>query len=209
MSIETRIDGPDQALCRLILAHGAGQGMDSSFMQGIVEQLAELEIQVLRFNFPYMQRALASGQRRPPDREPTLRSSWQQVIEQVRTNHAGPLFIGGKSLGGRIASLLADTHQVNGLVCLGYPFHPPGKPQQLRTQHLIDLRTPTLICQGERDTFGSREEVKDYRLSPRIRFHWLADGDHSFKPRKQSGISQTTNLRAAAEAVSSFLQSLL
>ena len=96
------------------------------------------------------------------------------------------LLIGGKSLGGRIASLVADETEVAGLVCLGYPFHPTGKPEQLRIEHLKSIHTTTLIVQGERDPFGNRQEVAGYKLSKHIRVHWLPDGDHSFKPRKAS-----------------------
>jgi hypothetical protein len=204
--IETLHDGPALAHSKLILAHGAGQGMDSPFMQHIAHAIGAGGIQVVRFNFPYMVKRLESGRQRPPDREPVLQAHWRAVIEQIRSSHPGPLVIGGKSLGGRIASLLADVLQVDGLVCLGYPFHPPGKPQRLRTQHLAELQTPTLICQGERDSFGRREEILGYSLSPRIRFHWVSDGDHSFKPRKSSDASLEGNLNAAAAAVLSFIQ---
>jgi predicted alpha/beta-hydrolase family hydrolase len=93
-------------------------------------------------------------------------------------------------MGGRMASLVADEVGVRGLVCLGYPFHPPGQPEKTRTAHLADLRTPTLIVQGTRDTLGSQEDVAGYALSPQIRLVWLADGDHSFKPRKSSAVRE-------------------
>ncbi|MGD8587794.1 MAG: dienelactone hydrolase family protein [Chromatiales bacterium] len=208
MPIELRRDGPTTAACRLILAHGAGQDMDAPFMRDITQRVAGSRLQVIRFNFPYMVKRLETGRQRPPDRQPVLLAHWRRVIEQVRAEHSGPLFIGGKSLGGRMASLLADEQQVAGLVCLGYPFHPPGKPQRLRTEHLLALQTPTLICQGERDGFGNRQEVSDYRLPPNIRLHWLRDGDHSFKPRKASGLSLSDNLEAAATAVLDFIRRL-
>ncbi len=115
------------------------------------------------------------------------------------------LVIGGKSLGGRIASMVADEAGVRGLVCLGYPFHPPGKPEQLRTEHLQMLRTPALIVQGTRDALGSREEVAGYRLSPSIRIAWIEEGDHSFKPRKSSGRTEAQNLSEAIARVREFL----
>lgn len=118
---------------------------------------------------------------------------------------AGPIYIGGKSMGGRMASLVADELGVAGLICLGYPFHPPGKPDKLRTAHLAGLQTPTLICQGERDTFGQRAEVAGYDLSSAINFEWLPDGDHSFKPRKRSGFTEADNLAAAAAACAAFI----
>ncbi len=205
MTIELLSDGPDSAESRLILAHGAGQGMDSPFMAEIARLLAGPELQVIRFNFPYMQTQTLSGRKRPPDREPNLLESWLEVVSQVRRDRAGRLIIGGKSMGGRMASLLADELQVDALICLGYPFHPPGKPERLRTAHLCELRTPTLICQGERDSFGRRDEVSEYSLSAKIRFHWLADGDHSFKPRKASGLTLEQNLRSAARAIQDFI----
>jgi len=207
--IELLRDGPANPPCRLILAHGAGQDKDSPFMHDIAQRIAAGGIQVIRFDFPYMQQRLATGRPRPPDRQPLLLTYWRQVLEQVRAEHAGPLCIGGKSLGGRMASLLADDQRVAGLICLGYPFHPPGKPERLRTDHLHRLQTPTLICQGERDSFGNRAEVGGYRLSPSIRLHWLHDGDHSFKPRKASGIVLEDNLAAAAAAVLSFIRGVI
>ncbi|HSG39062.1 MAG TPA: alpha/beta family hydrolase, partial [Thermoanaerobaculia bacterium] len=116
--------------------------------------------------------------------------------------------IGGKSMGGRMASLVADEAGVRGLVCLGYPFHPPGQLEKLRTAHLKDLRTPALIVQGTRDPFGTREEVAGYELSPKIRIAWMEDGDHSLKPRKSSGRTEAGNLAAAVEEVAGFVRTL-
>ncbi|MDJ0805786.1 MAG: dienelactone hydrolase family protein [Gammaproteobacteria bacterium] len=206
MTIETLCDGPNAADTKLILAHGAGQGMDSPFLAQIAERVAAHRHQVVRFNFPYMQTQVLTGKRRPPDREPKLLDSWRKIVNRVRRQHSGKLLIGGKSMGGRMASLLADELQVDGLICLGYPFHPPGKPERLRTKHLAGLQTPTLICQGERDTFGKREEVAHYSLSEKIQLYWLIDGDHSFKPRKASGIDLQHNLDAAAEAILNFIR---
>ena len=104
--------------------------------------------------------------------------------------------------------MIADAKRVAGLVCLGYPFHPPGKPERLRTQHLEALETPTLIVQGARDSFGTAEEVASYSLSPSIEVVWMEDGDHSFKPRKRSGRTHDDNLRAAADAIVTFAQGL-
>ena len=209
MTIELRTEGPANTTCRLILAHGAGQDMDSLFMQDIAQRIGTGGVQVIRFNFPYMVKRLEDGRQRPPDRQPVLLEHWRRVIEQVRAEHAGPLCIGGKSLGGRMASLLADEQQVNALICLGYPFHPPGKPERLRIEHLGKLQTPTLICQGERDSFGNQDEVANYRLPSSIRMHWLSDGDHSFKPRKASGLSLADNLASAASAVLDFVRRLV
>ncbi len=200
------IDGPADAPCHLILAHGAGQGADSLFMSTVAHGLAAARLRVVRFSFPYMVRSEIEGRRRPPDREPILIETWLRVIAEQRGPHgAGKrLVIGGKSMGGRIASLIADEAGVDGLVCLGYPFHPPGRPERRRVAHLSGLRTPTLICQGERDPFGSREEVARYDLSPSIEIVWIADGEHSFKPRRVSGLTPEQNLSTAADAVVSF-----
>lgn len=205
MPIEILIDGPQRADTQLILAHGAGQGMDSPFMTQVARQLSKGGLGVIRFNFPYMQESVITGKKRPPEREPKLLEHWRKIINDVRSTHSGRLWIGGKSMGGRMASLIADELQVDGLVCLGYPFHPPGKPQRLRTQHLVELQTPSLICQGERDTFGKHEEIKNYILSPHINFHWVKDGDHSFKPRKASGLTLEQNLASACKAVLDFI----
>jgi predicted alpha/beta-hydrolase family hydrolase len=200
------IDGPADARHHLILAHGAGQGADSPFMSAVAHALAASGLRVVRFSFTYMVRSEVEGRRRPPDREPTLIETWLRVIAEQRASHgAGKrLLIGGKSMGGRIASLIADEAGVDGLVCLGYPFHPPGRPERTRVAHLSGLRTPTLICQGERDPFGSREEVARYDLSPSIETVWIADGEHSFKPPRASGLTPEQNLGMAADAVVSF-----
>ena len=115
-------------------------------------------------------------------------------------------------MGGRVASLVADElygeKEISGLVCLGYPFHPPGKPEALRTAHLEHLRTPALIVQGERDPFGSRAEVEALKLSPAIRFAWAGDGDHDLGPRGGSGFTRAGNLAAAADAIAAFATAL-
>ncbi len=204
------IDGKSNTGRMLLLAHGAGQGMASPFLDTIAGGAAEQGFRVIRFNFPYMVKSLKSAKKSPPDREPVLLDTWRSVIQWFVTEGVAPnrLVIGGKSMGGRMASLIADEQGVGGLVCLGYPFHPPGRPEKTRTAHLEAIRAPTLICQGERDTFGRPEEVAGYRLSDRIRIQWIPDGDHSFKPRKASGLDQATNLRSAIEATVKFIEGL-
>jgi hypothetical protein len=191
----------DAARATLILAHGAGGRMNSPFLSVIAERLAENGIRVVRFEFPYLRE-----RRRAPDSPAVLMDTWRAVIE--RHGGGSQAVIGGKSLGGRIASMIADDAGARGLVCLGYPFHPPGKPQQLRTAHLEKLRTPTLIVQGERDPFGTPGDVTSYKLSPSIRIEWLPDGDHSFKPRKQSGHTEKDHLARAVSLVADFLSTL-
>jgi hypothetical protein len=179
--------------------------MDSPFMAAFAEGLAARGYRVARFEFPYMAKRRHSGRKRPPDRANVLLDAWRAVIAEL-----GPerLVIGGKSLGGRIASMIADEAGVRGLACLGYPFHPPGRPENPRTDHLRHLRTPTLILQGARDPFGPPGEVDGYELSSAIRVHWLEDGDHGFKPRKASGRSERQNWDEAIEAVAAFVADL-
>ncbi len=200
-------DGSKDASITLVLAHGAGAPMNSTFMNVVARGVAGDGIRVARFEFPYMRERRPGGPRRAPDPGPVLKQSWLAAI--ARLGGAERLMIGGKSLGGRIASMVADEAGVRGLVCLGYPFHPPGKPERLRTKHLETLRTPALIVQGTRDALGSREDVAGYRLSTSIRIAWIEDGDHSFKPRKSSGQTEAQNLSQAIVRVQEFLSSIV
>jgi uncharacterized protein len=194
--------GPKQGV-PLVLAHGAGAAMDHSWMEALAAALAEREVHLVRFEFPYMA-ARREGRRPPPDRPSVTAATWHEVIAEL--GGGDHVVIGGKSFGGRMASLVADAEHVRGLVCLGYPFHPSGKPQQLRTEHLATLRTPTLILQGERDAFGSREEVEGYALSDAIDVRWFADSDHSLQPRKASGRTLAGNLASASAAIAEFMR---
>jgi predicted alpha/beta-hydrolase family hydrolase len=203
-------DGPPDGPL-LVLAHGAGAPMDSPFLATMAASLAERGLRVARFEFPYMRARRESGGRKAPDREPELRRAWLQAIDELRSGAEGDaaVWIGGKSLGGRVASLIADQAGVRGLVCLGYPFRPPGAVPAVavkRTAHLRDLRTPALIVQGTRDAFGGPAEVSGYTLAAGIRVHWIEDGDHSLKPRKSSGRTETQNLAEAVAAVAAFVQ---
>lgn len=199
-------DGPEDASVTLLLAHGAGAPMDSTSMTAVARALASTGLRVARFEFGYMA-ARRSGQRKPPPRADTLVPEYEAAIAGLGVESR--LIIGGKSMGGRVASMAADSllaqGRIAGLLCLGYPFHPPGKPEQLRTRHLAALATPTLICQGTRDEFGTREEVAQYALSDRIEFLWLEDGDHDLKARKSiSGFSAADHLRTLANTVSAW-----
>ncbi len=202
--MEFLFDGPADAPLTLVLAHGAGAPMDSPFMAAFAEGVAAHGVRVARFEFPYMQKRRADGKRRPPDRGPALLDHYRAVIEAL--GGGARLVIGGKSMGGRMASLIADEAGVAGLVCLGYPFHPPGRPEKTRTAHLESLRTPTLIVQGTRDALGSRDDVAGYALSDAIALAWLEDGDHSFKPRKASGLTEAENWASGIAAVAAFLE---
>jgi len=199
---ELLCDGPSDAERTIVLAHGAGRGWDSPSLVAIAEGLVRAGHRVVRFEFPYMVRRREDGTRRPPDRQPVLLETWRAVIEAL-----GPdgLVIGGKSMGGRMASLVADECGVAGLVCLGYPFHPPAKPEKLRTEHLAGLFTPTLIVQGDRDRFGTPGEVASYRLSEKIRVHWMPDGDHDLVPRKKSGRTAEENWAEAVDVILGFI----
>jgi predicted alpha/beta-hydrolase family hydrolase len=199
------IDGPSDAAHTLVLAHGAGGAMDTPWMTTIARGIAAHGLRVVRFEFPYMAARRTGGKRGAPDKQPVLLQAWRDVVAELG---GGPsLAIGGKSLGGRMASMVADELHVRALVCFGYPFHPPGKPEQLRTAHLRDLHTPALVIQGERDPFGTREEVARYELSPSIAIEWMPDGDHSLKPRKRAGVTESQQLAHACELAVRFVVS--
>ncbi|UPR29277.1 alpha/beta fold hydrolase [Vibrio crassostreae] len=199
------IDGEDNPIT-FIFAHGAGAGMDHEFMQSVAKGLAFKGIRVIRFNFPYMIKRAEDGKRRPPDRAPKLLEAYQEIIEQV---DADKLVIGGKSMGGRMASHLSELDKVAAMACLGFPFHPPGKPEKYKGEHLAELAKPCLILQGERDTFGKREEFADFDLSESIRVEFIPDGDHSFKPRKSSGYTEQQNIALTVEKLSAFIKEVL
>ena len=200
---EMIVNGPDDAVWTLILAHGAGALMDSEFMNTFAENIACPEICVVRFEFEYMRARRRDGRKRPPEPLPVLMEAWQKVIAQFKERER--IAIGGKSMGGRVASLIADSCEVQRLVCLGYPFHPPGRPEATRTEHLEAMETQALFVQGTRDTFGSKDEILSYPLSDKIKFHWLEDGDHDFRPRKKSGLTKAQNWSDGIEAVRFFL----
>lgn len=194
-------DGPETAPTTILLAHGAGAPMDTPAMTAIATALATAKFRVARFEFAYMAQRRTSGTRKPPPRAETLIPEYAAAVAGLGMS---PLIIGGKSMGGRVASLLADdlhaTDRIAGLLCIGYPFHPPDKPGQTRTEHLARLCTPALICQGSRDPFGTQEDVASYDLSDRIEILWLEDGDHDLKPRKRAtGLTAADHLRTLAE----------
>lgn len=197
-------NGPKKAKSVLLLAHGAGAPMDSDWMNELANGLERSDLLIVRFEFPYMQEFRSSGKKRPPDTQKKLIECWSSVIK----DHIqfGKIYISGKSMGGRVASLVADENKVNGLICFGFPFHAPGKEAGDRIKHLKSLKTKTLIIQGDRDPFGTKEEVPQYELSNKIRVHWLPDGDHSFKPRKKSGHTMDENLQKCIDQVHKFIK---
>jgi predicted alpha/beta-hydrolase family hydrolase len=199
------VDGPEVTQATFLFAHGAGAPMDSTFMNRVARGIAARGIRVVRFEFPYMTKRRREGRRGAPDREPVLRERWTGMVE--RFGGGSRVAVGGKSLGGRIASMIADEVGARALVCFGYPFHPPGQPSKLRTKHLETLGTPALILQGTRDAFGGRDEVAGYGLSPAIRVEWLEGGDHSLKPSASSGRTEAENLERAISLAADFLLS--
>ncbi|WP_301181310.1 alpha/beta fold hydrolase [Thalassolituus sp. UBA3500] len=204
----TIINGKE-GLPTLILAHGAGADLSSEFMTDMAGRIATHGVRVVRFNFPYMIKRAQDGKKRPPDRAPKLIDAYSDLIEALNT----PCVIGGKSMGGRIASMLANGSdvpaQVQGCIALGYPFHPPGKPDNLRTEHLLRLTTPTLIAQGTRDAMGTKEEVLGCGLDKTLELVWLEDGNHDLKPRKASGFTHDAHLEATAKHVADFVKRCL
>lgn len=208
--VTLQVDGPAAADRCLILAHGAGAAMDSPFMAAMAEGIAATGIRVVRFEFPYMA-ARREGRRPPPDRMPVLQAVYADVVTEVHRRF-GPrvLVIGGKSMGGRVAVMMAGATGADAAVALGYPFHPAGRPglDALRTGVVEAVTRPTLICQGERDALGDRAFIGGLTLSPAVQVAWLGDGDHSFKPRRASGLTEAGNWRVAIKAVAGFVAAL-
>ena len=204
-SIPLLHDGPSDGPV-LLLAHGAGAPMDSGFMTEMAGLLAGFDIHVVRFEFAYMRARRADGKRRPPPRLPGLIEEFRQVIARFSDT---PVFVGGKSMGGRVASMIAADPQggddIAGLVCLGYPFHPPGKPDTVRTSHLPAITCPALIVQGERDPFGNADDVSAYDLPAGMQVFWSAFGNHDLAPPKKSGLTAQENWSAAATAIADFI----
>jgi predicted alpha/beta-hydrolase family hydrolase len=201
------VERAQRPFARFLFAHGAGAPMDSSFMQEMAATLAQCGVEVVRFEFPYMSSRRTDGRRRPPDRAEKLLAHWGELIGQYADEEL-PLFIGGKSMGGRMATLWAAEHYVErcrGVVCFGYPFHPAGKPEKLRIQHLSNCQAPVLVIQGERDPLGSCVEVAAYDLDQSIQLQWLAAADHDLKPLRSSGHSHQDHLKAAAEMAAEFM----
>lgn len=197
--------GKQDKAATLILAHGAGAPMDSDFMNDMAARLADQGVNVLRFEFAYMAQRRVDGRRRPPNPQAQLLECWRQVYASVRPHVTGCLAIGGKSMGGRMASLIADELQVDALVCLGYPFYAAGKPEKPRVAHLADLKARTLIVQGERDALGNKEAVQAYALSSAIDILWIPAANHDLKPLKSAGISYDQCLADTAQRIARLL----
>lgn len=185
--MEFLLNGNEKGRTTILLAHGSGAPMDTPWLNMVAEGLADQGFRVARFEFSYMAARRTGGSKRPPAKADTYAPEFLSAIDALSCD--GPLIIGGKSMGGRVASLIAedlyDAGRINGLLCLGFPFHPPKKPDNRCGENLSDITCPTLICQGTRDPFGTREVVETYALSDAVTLHWLEDGDHDLKPRKR------------------------
>jgi len=206
------IDGPAHPRARFLFAHGAGAPMDTPFMDAIAEGLSAGDIQVVRFEFPYMAKRRDDGKRRGPDRMPILLETWHTVLDGLAPLDI-PILIGGKSMGGRVAAMLAaepkGAARTDGVICLGYPFHPPGKPEKTRLEPLRGAQRPTLIVQGTRDRFGTPEDVASYALKAPVEIVWIPDGDHSFVPRKSSGRTERDNITTAVCHITAFIERMI
>ena len=205
------IDGPADGPL-FLFAHGAGASAESDFMQIIASGLAEQGICVIRFNFDYMLQRIEMGSRRPPERAPKLIAQFEQKIKLLNKQQKRVMVIGGKSMGGRMASLVASLSdenkltQIKGVACLGFPFHPAGKLDKLRIDHFPLVKQRQLIIQGTRDKLGTFEEVESYNLPSEIEWLWLEDGDHDLKPRVKSGFSHPAHLQKAIDRLASFIK---
>ncbi|TKB49458.1 alpha/beta hydrolase [Ferrimonas sediminicola] len=202
-----RIDGNPEAEHWLLLGHGSGAGMDHPFMATMAGAIAGDDLCVVRYEFPYMQTIRATNRRRPPDRMPRLLEALDQLVAQYR-RHDRILAVGGKSLGGRVSATWAMDHPVDGVIALGYPFHPVGKPDNWRLEPLTLGQAPTLVLQGERDSFGNRSELEAITLPAHVCLDYVTDGDHGFKPRKASGVTEEVNLQRAAATCRAFILGL-
>ncbi|MCR1160220.1 dienelactone hydrolase [Paenarthrobacter sp. UW852] len=170
---------PDHPSATLVVAHGAGAGMEHPFLQGFAEAMADEGVATLRFNFPYREAG-----RRFPDRPPLAIATWRAVMDRAtELGNAEPIWASGKSFGGRMASMaVAEGMPARGLVFLGYPLHAPGKPEKLRDEHLYGVTVPMLFLQGTRDTFATPELLEGVvaRIGPTATLQWCGGGDHSF-----------------------------
>jgi predicted alpha/beta-hydrolase family hydrolase len=204
--LDLEIQIADQAKAVVILAHGAGANKDHHFMVNMSQLLLAKDISVIKFNFPYMLKTLQDNKRRPPDRMPKLTQHYLDVLASISTSL--PLYIAGKSMGGRVAATIAEhtlAQNIKGVICLGYPFHPQKKPENLRLAPLQQSKLPVLICQGDRDALGSKEEVIRYQLPEHCLCVFFTDGDHDLKPRVRSGYTQQQHMNNTAMSISEFI----
>jgi len=202
------------ATATLLLAHGAGAPMDSAFMEKLAQALAGQGIAVARFEFAYMAGRRTGGPKKPPPRADKLIGEFQTALQALLSETEGPLLVGGKSMGGRVAAMLAGggslPGRVKGVCCFGYPFHPTGKPDaDWRLAPLEEARRSVLILQGDRDPFGTKTELDEVTLPTHVAISYLEDGNHDFGPRGKSPATLDGNISEAAKAVSGFVKSSL
>jgi len=200
--VAVQVDNPT-GTTRIIFAHGAGAGLQSDFMQYFALALAMHDIEVVRFNFPYWQQFMDTGKRRPPPRQPALQHSMRTVAASFRDDK--PLFVMGKSMGARVAFQVADDLGARAAIGLGFPFHPVGKPAQLRVAELSNRCRNNLIIQGTRDSFGKPDEVAQYARPDNLELYWLESGDHSFQPTKRSGLLRNQLWQQGVDKIVSFV----
>ena len=205
-NIEILFDGPEEADVTVLLAHGAGVAMDAPFMKTFAEGIAKGGHRVARFEFPYMQRQRVERKRFPPNNAAILIERYLAVVGAL--GGGARLVIGGKSLGGRIATMIANQVGAKGVVCLGYPFHPTDKPDSVRIEYLQNIAAPTLILQGAEDPFGAPDEVADYDLPGNVKITWLDGGDHHLTTDGEDGASDAENWAEGASAISQFVAEL-
>jgi predicted alpha/beta-hydrolase family hydrolase len=208
-------DKENRAALTILLGHGAGANQTSGFMRLFAKGLAARGLDVMTFNFIYMEQG-----RSVPDQKPKLEACFRAVIEAALKHKKlkkNRLVIGGKSMGGRIASQVmaeegkeAFADEVAGLVFLGYPLHPPGNPAKLRVEHLADIHKPMLFVQGTRDTLGTPEEIQPYikSLRPAAKIYAIEGGDHSFRAPKKFGLSQEQVFENAMDEIDSWVRGL-
>lgn len=210
-TIENTVEIP---IAQIIFSHGAGADMHHEFMAQVSALFTKANINVVRFNFPYMDKRIELGKRYPPDRMPKLIDCYKRVINDLAVIDSNktslPLFIGGKSMGSRVAATIAADDDIalliEGVFCMGYPFHPTKKPDKLRLEPLQNTQKPVLILQGDRDTLGSQVEIEQYDISPLCQTVFLPDGDHSLKPRVKSGYTHQQHIETAVSAIVKFIQ---
>ncbi len=203
--IESFVESP---IALFIFAHGAGADKSHQYLETVTELLNAENINVVRFNFPYMDKRLQDGKKYPPNRMPILIPCYQQALDHYtqRNTNELPMFIGGKSMGSRVAATLAaDNQDIKGVICIGYPFHPQKKPENLRLEPLQETKYPVLILQGDRDSLGSRKEIEAYDISPLCQISFYEDGDHDLKPRVKSGHTHAQHIENAVKRAARFI----
>jgi predicted alpha/beta-hydrolase family hydrolase len=212
--LEVAYQGPKRGADRaVLLAHGAGADMHAAALTTVADALAAAKIPSLRFNFPYKEAG-----RKAPDRPPVLLAAVREAAAELSKRSKVPtdrLVLGGRSMGGRICSMVAaeangDGIRALGLLLLGYPLHPPGRVENLRIDHFPQLTMPVLFASGTRDAFGTPDELKKYakKIKGKVSWHWIETGDHGFKPLKASGITAADALAGVAEATVAFVTNL-